>query len=385
MRINEQIPTYLNLSISMVDPSIKIENAVSTETSKGVESGDLLKEGTDWTQAFVKMKNREHRQIKMFGDTIKGHSVLICKFLIPQRPPEDVVDLVLTDHKNTAIERVARFVSLIPFLTDSTAFKDFPDVYCTSQEFLDLCGGGYEEHAILLCNYFNYIDRELNSNAKSYLIYGQTVPGGNVTYVLRKVGGNAPHKDKEYKEHQFDEIWDPLEGICYKFEDQTEKLRLGCFPAEETHKRNIRLNDAICTLKKVHCIIGPDDVWANASKEELIELVTFNIYNDKKTWKNYFTKARKIKHNMENQWTRENVEELEYQPKLDNVQILEQKIQNYLIEQFQDERIAMVQKPTKWDFSISKELSFILSECETHRRISRQGSLPDDRDQDIKY
>jgi coiled-coil and C2 domain-containing protein 2A len=34
-----------------------------------------------------------------------------------------------------------------------------PDLYCTSQEFLDLGAGGYEEHAILLCNYFNYIDK----------------------------------------------------------------------------------------------------------------------------------------------------------------------------------------------------------------------------------
>lgn len=204
----------------MVDPSIKIENAVSTETSKGLEPADLLKEGTEWTQSFVKQKNREHRQIKMFGDTIKGQSILICKFLVPQRPPEDVVDLVLTDHKATAHERAARFVSLIPFLTDSTALKDFPDVYCTSQEFLDLSGGSWEEHAILLCNYFNFIDRELQTDAQSYLIYGQTVPGGNVTYVLRKIGGNCSIKDKQnYKKHKYDEIWDPLEGICYKFED----------------------------------------------------------------------------------------------------------------------------------------------------------------------
>jgi coiled-coil and C2 domain-containing protein 2A len=33
-----------------------------------------------------------------------------------------------------------------------------PDLFCNSQEFLDLGAGDFEEHAILLCNYFNYID-----------------------------------------------------------------------------------------------------------------------------------------------------------------------------------------------------------------------------------
>lgn len=34
-----------------------------------------------------------------------------------------------------------------------------PDLYCDSQEFIDLGAGDYEEHAILLCNFFNFIDR----------------------------------------------------------------------------------------------------------------------------------------------------------------------------------------------------------------------------------
>jgi len=33
-----------------------------------------------------------------------------------------------------------------------------PDLACNSQEFLDLGMGDSEEHAILLCNYFNFID-----------------------------------------------------------------------------------------------------------------------------------------------------------------------------------------------------------------------------------
>ena len=61
-----------------------------------------------------------------------------------------------------AIERAARFVSLIPFVDDTQLFKDMPDLTCTSQEFLDLGAGDSEEHAMLLCNYFNFIDQYQN-------------------------------------------------------------------------------------------------------------------------------------------------------------------------------------------------------------------------------
>ena len=60
-----------------------------------------------------------------------------------------------------AIEKCARFVSLIPFADDSSLFEGLPDMTCTAQQFLDLGAGDSEEHAMLLCNYFNWIDREL--------------------------------------------------------------------------------------------------------------------------------------------------------------------------------------------------------------------------------
>jgi len=51
-------------------------------------------------------------------------------------------------------------VSLIPQIEDNQAFAgQLPDLWCTSQEFLDLGAGDVEEHAILLCNYFNFIDK----------------------------------------------------------------------------------------------------------------------------------------------------------------------------------------------------------------------------------
>jgi coiled-coil and C2 domain-containing protein 2A len=65
-----------------------------------------------------------------------------------------------TKNDQFAIEKAARFVSLIPQIEDNQSFAgQLPDLWCTSQEFLDLGAGDVEEHAILLCNYFNFIDQ----------------------------------------------------------------------------------------------------------------------------------------------------------------------------------------------------------------------------------
>ena len=77
-------------------------------------------------------------------------------------------------------------------------FKDLPDLFTTCQQFLDLGGGDYEEHAILLANFFNYVDnhkREAYVNQgiltkskefKSFIVLGEAMPEGHTVYVLRK-------------------------------------------------------------------------------------------------------------------------------------------------------------------------------------------------------
>jgi len=50
---------------------------------------------------------------------------------------------------------------MIPFIEDLNMFgSGIPDLFSTSQEFFDLGGGDYEEHAIVLANYFAYIDQK---------------------------------------------------------------------------------------------------------------------------------------------------------------------------------------------------------------------------------
>jgi len=53
-----------------------------------------------------------------------------------------------------------------------------PDLWTTTQEFLDLGGGDYEEHAIALANFFSYIDKEQGRDFKSFLVLGTGMPNG---------------------------------------------------------------------------------------------------------------------------------------------------------------------------------------------------------------
>jgi coiled-coil and C2 domain-containing protein 2A len=67
--------------------------------------------------------------MKVFLENTDGLSVFISKFLTPLKPPE----LVFKDSSDkSAINKAARFVSLIPYVEDTTLFKDMPDITCTS-------------------------------------------------------------------------------------------------------------------------------------------------------------------------------------------------------------------------------------------------------------
>ena len=114
-------------------------------------------------------------------------SILLCRFVQAQKPPEG-----LGEDKTTAAAELAHYVSLIPFFGDwMMADEDSDgggaglDVCCTTDEFLELGGGDWEEHAILLCNYFK------SAGLNAWVILGQGVPEGDTVYVLTKEGDES--------------------------------------------------------------------------------------------------------------------------------------------------------------------------------------------------
>jgi hypothetical protein len=154
---NDEIPTYLNLSISL-DPAIEIPSENSAVFYPGGENFDLLHHCAEWTTKLIQHGKPyvKKRKIRTFGENLQGHSILLSRYLSAKvAPPVDLFTLLLRGDKRPdesdldykirmdpyAIEKVARFVAMIPFREDMQLFekmKDMPDLYCTCQEFLDL-------------------------------------------------------------------------------------------------------------------------------------------------------------------------------------------------------------------------------------------------------
>lgn len=113
---------------------------------------------------------------------------------------------------------------MIPFMTDMSMFKnDLPDMYSTCQEFLDLGGGDFEEHAILLANFFQFIDDKQNPGKfKSYLVYGYAMPEGKNVFVMRKRVNPLESKDLE--------LWSPITGECFFFKASATGERICGIP-----------------------------------------------------------------------------------------------------------------------------------------------------------
>ena len=138
------------------------------------------------------------RNIQICCSDINARSVLVCRYISPQLPPSEIFQRRVEDNdgggggggnamsEEDTIQSIVRYVSLVPFLADWSVFGgDNNDVWCTSQQFLDLGCGDWEEHAILLCNFFNYYDQSKRTGQQSYIVLGRGLPEGDTVYTLR--------------------------------------------------------------------------------------------------------------------------------------------------------------------------------------------------------
>jgi len=172
---NPTIPTYINLNLS-IDPIVEIPGKSESNYFPGFEDSQFLIMGSNWLDKINKNRVYGSRYIKLWGENIDGHSIFLPRFLTSQQPPFPLENKGPEAESIEFIyERCARFVSLIPFKNDSEQFRDLPDIFSTNQQLLDLRGGDFEEHAIILCNFFTYLDEfyQKSSYIKNYLVFGK--------------------------------------------------------------------------------------------------------------------------------------------------------------------------------------------------------------------
>jgi hypothetical protein len=114
----------------------------------GEEDPLFLQHANDWLEQ-LNLK----RYIRLWLNNLEGNSTFISRFLVDIEPPS----LRSNEFPEKLIERIARFVSLIPHKSICKLLDNTEEFHMTSQQFLDAKMG--DDHAILLCNYFNAIDK----------------------------------------------------------------------------------------------------------------------------------------------------------------------------------------------------------------------------------
>ena len=276
---------------------------------------------------------------------------------------------------------------MCPFVEDLRMFKDLPDLFTTCQQFIDLGGGDYEEHAILLANFFNYVDNHKReayerqgiltkrNEFKSFIVLGEAMPEGHTVYVLRK---QVPRPDAPRPHDRCGsiELWAPCTGECYFYEEKKGAARLLGYGAQQYYMEMNRPTDPMCPLKKIHTVIGSDNVYVNIQPSDFPVLMSFDLENPKK-WAPFIDGKQRKSESFFGAKIPQTIQELElkYAPINPNIGVLENRIQKYLVEMFQQERIKTVKKLTKWTITQNLQFRNILIDCETHCQKARKGGI----------
>ena len=199
--------------------------------------------------------------IQLCASDMNARSVLVSRFLFPQAPPPEILTSAAMPESD-AIQSMVRYVSLIPFMDDWSTFGgENNDVWCTSKEFLELGCGDWEEHAILLCNFFNYYDQLKRTGYESYIVLGRGLPEGDTVYTLRM----DPSRGSVGSEVT---LWNASTGRGYT--------------AKDKH----------CPLISIDQIVNSENIWINKQQPSSSPYqMTFDL-DDLKSFRPFFT----IKH-----------------------------------------------------------------------------------------
>ena len=217
---------------------------------RGGETQMLQKRAISIINGLKRKSLFKDREYTILAPTTHGTMLLITRYIYPQAPPQSPFPPY---NMMSTIEECARFVSLIPFLDD---FKigHTKEAWNTSDDFLQLRAGDEEEHAILLCNYFNYLDRTVKNNGfESYIVVGRGVPEGKTVYVMRANGNDIT-------------FWNACTGDGYLKTDDN------------------------CTLR-VATIANDKNIWLNIQEFDRVSQLEFDL-NDTSCWQPFFVEKK---------------------------------------------------------------------------------------------
>jgi len=176
-------------------------------------------------QARDKSNCRDKNDIIVAAPDVGQRSVFLTQFVTYLKPPERILKKFSDDRaqwKRNCRSQLLRIVSVIPHVEDWVASSgQLDNVWCTSHQFLHICAGSTEEHAVLLCNYFLWLKQEGQQVRDAWVIIGRAHPQGATHWVLTK----DLDQDRGI-------LWDPTNGVRYDL-DQNNAADVQYCPLQE--------------------------------------------------------------------------------------------------------------------------------------------------------
>ena len=168
--------SYLTLFLT-IDPQLNLPNKIEFKCSTDEETV-IYNYAKDWQSQLN--KKYPTKQIKsLVINLANGKHTLVTRYLSPLEPPAEFLNTeqyneTTKDYKSILMKNLARYVSLIPMITNELASVGLIEelIWADCEQFLKMNVGCVEEHAILLCNYFLFLG--LNCG----LVLGSGVPEG---------------------------------------------------------------------------------------------------------------------------------------------------------------------------------------------------------------
>ncbi|CAM1295274.1 CC2D2A (predicted) [Pycnogonum litorale] len=237
---NDVVSSYLSIYV-IVEPTLPPPE-VFHEKFESDETETLLNFADAWQSNLN--SSFPNRNIKATVIDVHGKTVFITRYFAEIKPPEE---LLIGGNDSIKAERVARFVSLIPSISDSVLFPGLCDLWSTSDQFLRMLSGDEEEHAVLLVNYF------LSMNKQAWLLLGIAVPEGPTAYVLTKEG---------------DDLW--------------------AWNASTAH--HFSLLDSYSSLQTIGCLVNQHNIWANIQAYDDPSQTSFDL-SKTSYWKPFFSRS----------------------------------------------------------------------------------------------
>ncbi|CAG9318052.1 unnamed protein product [Blepharisma stoltei] len=358
--LNPGLPTYIMLKVTL-DPVLELPTESEADYYPGFENPKFLFHGFQW---MIHQKNKQllkNRNIVLWAENTKNQSVFLPRFITPLQPPPGL----LSPNDPDPIAKVVRFVSLIPHIEDNKAFKDLPDLWSTCQEFLDLGFGDYEEHAILLCNYFKWIDKD-NPSIKTYIVIGRGVPEGKTVYVLRR----------DINTHDV-ELWCSSTGIGFSLKQEGYASRFLCWNITRGTRTMSQDVENIIGLKSVGCLVDENDVYINIQPTSDPYSIDYDVDNPK-TWLAFLGNGTKRTYYFPNNVVSTIQEPISYEITPQRfVQDIQVEIEDIIRTKFQDARASgRYRRPlrTSWNRDVAQRLYEILWLFEAYKSDFRDGA-----------